>query len=104
MQQIRYVYSISVSISDFILKLSAQNTVRSQISNTGGSLRTSFSAQADVPMPVWSQCVGEGGSIPGILNVNLRTAIIGQGTSKLKGAKLEFTWRKCVTDEEELPQ
>ena len=80
------------------LNQSGQDTASGQVSNTGGLLKTSFSADAATANPVWSGCVGEDGNIPGILNYNIRGAILGGdgGSFKVAGARLNFTWRKCL--------
>ncbi|KAK0734526.1 hypothetical protein B0T26DRAFT_632795 [Lasiosphaeria miniovina] len=56
----------------------------------GVTLRQTFSGQ------VWSPCTGDGGSI-GILNVNFRGALNGDGKAYFEAftEKLDFEWRRC---------
>lgn len=45
---------------------------------------------------VWSKCIGGDGN-PGMLNVNFRTALIGDGHGyfEVQTENWDFVWRQC---------
>ncbi|KAB5580218.1 hypothetical protein GE09DRAFT_430490 [Coniochaeta sp. 2T2.1] len=72
-------------------------TARQRKSNTGTSrLDAQVVLHQDITAPVWSQCIGGDGS-PGILNVNFRGALTGNGHAYFEVAteNWDFIWRRC---------
>lgn len=74
-----------------------QTTARQHISNTGASpLDYPVTLNQNINSPVWSQCIGGDGS-PGILNVNFRGALTGDGNAYFEAftENWDFIWRQC---------
>ncbi|KAG6362688.1 hypothetical protein INS49_007781 [Diaporthe citri] len=68
------------------------------IDNTGGKNKitnNNYTVKANVTDSLWSQCIGADGN-PGILNVNFRVAIVGDGSSfDVDTETLNYKFRKC---------
>ncbi|CAN8099661.1 unnamed protein product [Discula destructiva] len=50
--------------------------------------------KANVSEPVWSKCIGADGN-PGILNVNFRVVVAGDGSFEVLKEMLKYQYRKC---------
>ncbi|KAJ4394449.1 hypothetical protein N0V93_003667 [Gnomoniopsis smithogilvyi] len=50
--------------------------------------------KANVTEPLWSQCIGASGN-PGILNVNFRVVVTGEGSFEVDKEMLKYQFRRC---------
>ncbi|KAJ9164837.1 hypothetical protein NKR19_g1080 [Coniochaeta hoffmannii] len=72
-------------------------TAKRTISNTGpGKLDYPVTLHQTIKSPAWSKCTGGDGS-PGILNVNSRSALRGDGHGYFEvfNQNWDFVWRRC---------
>lgn len=77
--------------------ISIQTTSHQHISNNGAStIDYPVTLQQGIDSPVWSACIGGDGS-PGILNVNFRGALTGEGNAYFEAftENWGFIWREC---------
>lgn len=49
---------------------------------------------ANATEPLWSRCIGADGN-PGILNVNFRVVVVGNGSFKVDREVLKYQFRSC---------
>lgn len=77
---------------------STQLTLQGAIDNTGGKNKitnNNYTIRANVTDSLWSQCIGADGN-PGILNVNFRVAVVGDGSSfDVDTETLNYKFRRC---------
>lgn len=77
---------------------SSQLTLQGAIDNTGGKNKitnNNYTVKANVTSSLWSQCIGADGN-PGILNVNFRVAVVGDGSSfDVDTETLNYKFRRC---------
>ncbi|POS69416.1 hypothetical protein DHEL01_v212190 [Diaporthe helianthi] len=73
-------------------------TLQGAIDNAGGNnkiINNNYTVKANVSDPLWSQCISGDGN-PGILNVNFRVAIVGDGSSfDVDTETLNYKFRRC---------
>ncbi|KKY37937.1 hypothetical protein UCDDA912_g02155 [Diaporthe ampelina] len=73
-------------------------TLQGSIDNTGGKNKitnNNYTVRANVTDSLWSQCIGADGN-PGILNVNFRVAVVGDGSSfDVDTETLNYKFRRC---------
>ncbi|KAI7785651.1 hypothetical protein LA080_006671 [Diaporthe eres] len=73
-------------------------TLQGAIDNTGGKNKitnNNYTVKANVTDSLWSQCIGADGN-PGILNVNFRVAVVGDGSSfDVDTETLNYKFRRC---------